>query len=31
MTGKEKMHPALHRLLTGQGSTLLDMSPIFDR
>ncbi len=31
ITRKEKMHPALHRLLTGRESTLLDLSSIFDR
>ena len=31
ITGKEKMHPALHRMLTGQGSTLLDLSAIFGK
>ena len=31
ITGKEKMHPALHRMLTGQGSTLLDLSSIFGK
>ena len=30
-TGKEKMHPALHRVLTGRQSTLLDLSPIFGK
>jgi hypothetical protein len=30
ITGKAKMHPALHRLQTGRGSTLLDLSSIFD-
>jgi hypothetical protein len=25
------MHPALHRVLTGRQSTLLDLSGIFDR
>jgi hypothetical protein len=29
-TGKETMHPALHRVLTGRQSTLLDLSGIFD-
>ena len=29
--GKQKMHPALHRMLTGQDSTLLDLSPIFGK
>ena len=28
ITGKEKMHPALHRVLTGRQSTLLDLSAI---
>ena len=28
ITGKEKMHPALHRVLTGRQSTLLDLSGI---
>ena len=28
ITGKLKMHPALHRLLSGRERTLLDMSPI---
>jgi hypothetical protein len=27
--GKQRMHPALHRVLTGRESTLLDMSAIF--
>jgi hypothetical protein len=31
ITGKEKVHPALHRVLTGRQSTLLDLSGIFDR
>jgi hypothetical protein len=31
ITGKETMHPALHRVLTGRQSTLLDLSGIFDR
>jgi hypothetical protein len=31
ITGKEKMHPALHGLLTGRKSTLLDMTPIFGK
>jgi hypothetical protein len=31
ITGKEKMHPALHELLTGRKSTLLDMTPIFGK
>jgi hypothetical protein len=30
ITGKETMHPALHRVLTGRQSTLLDLSGIFD-
>ncbi|HEX3446838.1 MAG TPA: hypothetical protein VHS97_01215, partial [Isosphaeraceae bacterium] len=30
-TSEEKMHPALHRLLTGRESTLLDMSPILGK
>jgi len=29
ITGKEKMHPALHRLLSGRERTLLDQSAIF--
>jgi hypothetical protein len=28
ITGKEMMHPALRRLMAGQGSTLLDLSAI---
>jgi hypothetical protein len=31
ITGKEKMHPALHRVLTGRQSTLLDLSGIFGK
>ena len=31
ITGKEKMHPALLRVLTGRQSTLLDLSPIFGK
>jgi hypothetical protein len=31
ITGKQKVHPAFHRLQTGRGSTLLDLSAIFDR
>jgi hypothetical protein len=31
ITGTEKMHSALHRLQTGRGSTLLDLSPIFGK
>ena len=31
INGKEPMHPALHRLLTGRKSTLLDLSPIFGK
>jgi len=31
MTGTEKMHPALRRVLTGRERTLLDMSPIFGK
>jgi hypothetical protein len=30
ITGKEKMHPAIQRLQTGGGATLLDLSLIFD-
>ena len=30
ITGKETMHPALRRVLTGRQSTLLDLSGIFD-
>ena len=29
ITGNEKIHPSLHRLLTGRESTILDLSPIF--
>jgi hypothetical protein len=31
ITGKQKMHPALHRALTGRESALLDMSAIFGK
>jgi hypothetical protein len=31
INGNESMHPALRRLLTGQESTLLDLSPIFGK
>jgi hypothetical protein len=31
ITGKEKMHPAFHRLLTGPEQALLDLSPIFGK
>jgi hypothetical protein len=31
ITGKEKMHPALQRLLSGRERTLLDLSSFFDR
>jgi hypothetical protein len=31
ITDKEKMHSALHGLLTGRKSTLLDMTPIFGK
>ena len=28
-TGTQRIHPALHRLLTGQQSNLMNLSPIF--
>jgi hypothetical protein len=31
ITGNETVHPALHRLQTGQERTLLDLSPIFGK
>jgi hypothetical protein len=31
LAGKEKMHPALQRLLSGRERTLLDLSSFFDR
>jgi hypothetical protein len=31
ITGNDKMHPALHRLMTGRQSTLLDLSGIFGK
>jgi hypothetical protein len=31
ITGKEKMHPAFHRLLTGPEQALLDLAPIFGK
>jgi hypothetical protein len=31
ITGKQKMHPTLHRILTGRESTLLDLASILGK